>query len=96
MANEPFVLVSISTDRDETALKQFVAKNGMTWPQVWDEHHQISQRWKVEAFPTYLLVSPEGEIVFSTRGWGSTIEMELNRRIAAAVKSAKRDAKTAQ
>jgi thioredoxin-like negative regulator of GroEL len=93
MEKDPFVLVSISTDQDADKLKEFIAKNEMTWPQVWDEHHEISRKWKIEAYPTYLLVSPEGEIVFSARGWGSNIEAELNRHLGAAVRAAKKDAK---
>lgn len=85
---EPFVLVSISTDADAETLKKYVAKNGMTWPQVWDEDHAFSAKCSIRSFPTYWLVSPEGEIVYVRSGWGESSERELARHIADALKAA--------
>src|SRR6185436_14971731 len=93
MENSPFVLVSISTDSDEPALRQFIEKNQMSWPQVWDKEHELSRKCKVEGYPTYLLVSHEGEILYVTRGWGPRIEQELQGKISSAVKAAKGSAK---
>ena len=93
MENSPFVLVSISTDSDEPVLREFVRKNQMQWPQVWDKEHEISRKCKVEGYPTYLLVSHEGEILYVTRGWGPHIEQDLNAKIYSAIRAAKASAK---
>jgi len=93
MADEPFVLLSVSTDSDEAALRGFVAKEKMTWPQVWDKKHEFTHKCQVDGFPTYMLVSPEGEIVYEVKGWGQAIERELARRVSSAVRAAKKSAK---
>jgi tetratricopeptide (TPR) repeat protein len=90
MEKSPFVLLSISTDSDEPVLREFVTKNKMLWPQVWDKRHEFARKCQVESYPTYLLVSHEGEILYRTRGWGPQIEQELNRKIFFAVQAAKK------
>lgn len=92
MADDPFVLLSISTDDDQATLREFVARNGMEWPQAWDKNHELTRKLKVEGFPTYLLVNHEGEIVYSFRGWSEKSEMELAQKVASAVKAAKKSA----
>jgi tetratricopeptide (TPR) repeat protein len=95
MADEPFVLVSVSTDTDETALREFIAKEKMTWPQVWDKQHDFTRKCQVQGFPTYMLVSSEGEILYVVSGWGEGIERELSLKISSAVRAAKKSAKQA-
>jgi thioredoxin-like negative regulator of GroEL len=93
MDKDPFVLLSLSVDQDTATLKSFVAQHQMTWPQVWDERSELSHKMGVSGFPTYLLVSHEGEIVYSVSGWGTRIEQELASKVAAAVRAAKKSAK---
>ena len=92
MGNEAFVLVSVSTDDDQATLKEFIAKNGMEWSQVWDRNHDLARKLKVEGYPTYVLVNHEGEVIYSTRGWSERIDMELGKKVASAVKDAKKTA----
>lgn len=92
---DPFELVSVSTDSDEAALRAFIAKEKMTWPQVWDKDQSITRRCGVAFFPTYVLVSPEGEIVYVAKGWGEGIETELRIKVNGAVRAAKKNAKAA-
>lgn len=93
MRDDPFVLLSVSTDHDEAVLKDFIAKNKMDWPQVWDKDHELSEECQVSRYPSYLLVSHEGEIVYMTSGWGEGIERELLQKVAGAVRAAKKSAK---
>ena len=92
MRKAPFLLISISNDSDEPALKQFIAEHAMEWPQVWDKDHEIQRRLGVSRFPTYLLVDHQGEIVYSASGWGPAIEREIETRIARAVQTARKAA----
>lgn len=93
MADDPFVLVSISTDTDQAKLREFVANNKMTWPQVWDEHHKFSSKCQIRSFPTYVLVSPEGEILHVIGGGGEMIERDLESKVSTAVRAARKSAK---
>ena len=88
LAKEPFVLVSVSTDTNEDALKQFVAQNEMSWPQIWDENQEFVRKSSIEHYPTYWVVSAEGEIVFVRSGWGEESERELSRQISMALRAA--------
>lgn len=59
-ARDPFVIVSISVDRDGAAWRTFTDKNGMVWPQYWDEHGTIGRLFDVDTIPTYVLLDGEG------------------------------------
>lgn len=91
---EPFVLLSVSTDTNEDALKKFVAKNEMTWPQIWDEHGDFVRKHHIEHYPTYWVVSAEGEIVFVRSGWGDDSERELSRQVWDALRAARKAKKS--
>lgn len=93
MNDDPFVLLSVSADHDEALLRDFIGKHRMEWPQVWDKDHGFTEKCKVNRFPTYLLVSHEGEIVYVASGWGTGIEKDLMQRVSAAVRAAKKSAK---
>ena len=95
LKDDPFRLVSISTDQDEKALREFVAKNQMDWPQVWDQGQAFTRQCGIHSFPTYVLVSPEGEILYITSGWGRDTERYITSRIHAAVKDLQKSAKPA-
>jgi tetratricopeptide (TPR) repeat protein len=69
-------------------------KNRMTWPQVWDKDHEITRKWGISSFPSYVLVSPEGEIVYTARGWSERLETEIQQRISSALRKAKKSANT--
>ncbi|MFL6260083.1 MAG: redoxin family protein [Thermoanaerobaculia bacterium] len=96
LKDDPFKLVSISTDQDEKALREFVAKNEMDWPQVWDQGQAFTRQCGIHSFPTYVLVSPEGEILRVVSGWGQGTERDLSSRIHAALKDLQRSAKPAR
>jgi peroxiredoxin len=96
LKDDPFRLVSISTDADEKTLRAFVAKNQMDWPQVWDQGQAFTRQCGIHSFPTYVLVSPAGEILHVASGWGQGTERDLNSRIQAAVRAAQKSAKPAR
>lgn len=93
MKDDPFVLLSVSTDSDEAALRQFLTEHGMAWPQVWDKRHEFTRKCGIERFPTYVLVSHEGEITHVASGWGPGIEQDLLSRVSSAIRAAKKSAK---
>ena len=96
MAEEPFVLLSVSVDRTPSLVEKFVARHKVDWPQVWDQGSAFSRRCGVHSFPTYLLVNHEGEVVYSKSGWSSAVERQLRKEIAAALAAAKAAATAAR
>jgi thiol-disulfide isomerase/thioredoxin len=93
--DEPFVIVSISTDAEEKTLREFVAKNQMAWPQVWDKEQAFTHKWGIHSFPTYVVVSSEGEIIYTISGWGEPIERNLYQQVYSAIRAARKSAKPA-
>ena len=68
-ADQPFVLIGISSDHDEGAWRQFTEKNKMVWPQYLDEDRRIQRLFNVRAFPTYVLIDYEGIVQMQSIGF---------------------------
>lgn len=90
-ARDPFVVVGISADRDERAWRAFVDKNGMAWPQYFDENASVRRVFEVQAIPTYVLIDAEGFVRMRVKGAGfhearalaNAIEQQLKLAAAA-------------
>ena len=67
---DPLVVVSISGDDDKRAWVTFTDKNGMTWPQYWDEKGKLRRLFDVQAIPTYVLLDAEGIERLRVKGAG--------------------------
>src|SRR5256885_2694845 len=59
---EKLVLISISADQDEKQWREFIAKKNMDWAQYWDRDGKMRKLMNVHAFPTYLVIDPDGVI----------------------------------
>jgi thiol-disulfide isomerase/thioredoxin len=59
---EPLVIVSVSLDTDEQKWKDFVGKNGMTWPQYFDGGFggRIAKMFAVTAIPHTFTIDADG------------------------------------
>lgn len=62
------VLLSISADEDEKEWRDFVARNAMSWPQYRDHDHRLLRLFRVNAFPTYLVIDGDGIVRQEIRG----------------------------
>ncbi len=90
-ADRPFEVISISADLSEEPLRAFLAEHSSTAPQIWDAKRELSERFEVHGYPTYLLIDPEGRVVLFKNGWGTgfgaslghAIEAELDKLAAA-------------
>lgn len=88
-AKEAFEIVSISVDRDRRALEAFVKKNEMTWPQLFDEGSRVAHgAFGINDFPSYVLLDPEGIVVYYARGYAPSTASRLNAQIEQALKRA--------
>src|SRR5438552_345952 len=65
-----FVVVGISGDTDKRAWVAFTDKNGMAWPQYWDEKGSLRRLFDVQAIPTYVLLDAEGIERLRVKGAG--------------------------
>ena len=67
-AAKPVRLVSIARERtdDLTTLRQFITKYQLTWQQLWEypmSTISLVKDFAIEAFPTTLLIAPDGRIL---------------------------------
>jgi thiol-disulfide isomerase/thioredoxin len=83
-AGQPLVILSISWDEDPQAWKDFIAKNGMTWPQYHDADHHLGQLFEIEGLPTYFTIDSDGVLTSVSLGGDSDIDANLRKLIARA------------
>jgi thiol-disulfide isomerase/thioredoxin/Flp pilus assembly protein TadD len=86
--NRPFEVVGISSDGDEEALKGFLAKHRMDWPEYMDQSGQVQEAFQVESFPTYIVLDKDGVVRFRQSGVGPATASELDEAINKAIKKA--------
>jgi thiol-disulfide isomerase/thioredoxin len=82
---DPLVIVGISADRDEHAWRAFTDKNGMVWPQYWDQDQQLRQTFGVTTIPTYVLIDAAGIEQLRVAGSGfdqaRTLSAEIDKQL---------------
>ncbi len=89
LKDEPFTLVSVSWDEDEDAWKKYVAANGMTWPQVLDASHALSNTYGVDGLPHTFTIDPDGALKSEVVGVGAD---DIEARVRALLLKADRRA----
>jgi thiol-disulfide isomerase/thioredoxin len=64
-----FEILGMDEDKELTQVKKFVAEQGMTWTNATTEsiREVIKQRFRIVAFPTAILLDPQGKIVSLSR-----------------------------
>jgi peroxiredoxin len=92
-ASEPsFVLIGISSDRDDKVWREFTEKNKMAWAQYRDKDGKILRAFRVSAFPTYVIIDHEGIIRHRSVGmtWSraASLDSEIKKQIKMIAKSA--------
>ncbi len=67
LANRPFALVGINSDKDKEKLKERMAEEEITWRSFWDGGSTggpIATTWNVTGWPTLYILDAEGVIRF--------------------------------
>jgi thiol-disulfide isomerase/thioredoxin/Tfp pilus assembly protein PilF len=82
---QPLVVLSISLDQDEEKWKDFIAKNGMTWPQYRDGYFDgpVSRLFSVNAIPHTFTIDADG-VLQDERIGDASIEGKLKKLISRA------------
>jgi len=91
-AGQPFVVLSVSLDKDEAKWKDFVAKNGMTWMQYRDGGFDggVAKQFAVNAIPATFTIDADGVLEDQHVG-DADIEGKLKKLIARAAEAAHRN-----
>jgi thiol-disulfide isomerase/thioredoxin len=78
-ADEPaFVLLGISSDRDEQVWREFTEKHKMVWPQYRDKDRRLQRVFQIDSYPTYVIIDHEGIVRHRSVGvsWTGTSGLE--------------------
>jgi len=82
-----FQLVGISSDDDEDVWKTFTQANKMNWSEYIDLSGEVLHAFKIESFPTYIVLDKDGVMRFRQSGFaGGLTQMELEEAINKALK----------
>jgi len=68
-AGQPLVIVSVSVDEDKRTVQEFASRNGMDWLQAWDGEMKAVNAFRVDSFPSYVILDSEGGIAYRQKGW---------------------------
>ncbi|MCE9534575.1 MAG: TlpA family protein disulfide reductase [Planctomycetes bacterium] len=71
----PFAILGVSVDKRED-LQRFLASDNLPWPNILDEGHKIASNWKVESYPTFVLIDHQGNIRQRWIGGGKSSKIE--------------------
>ena len=66
LADKPFVIIGVNSDRDLEQIQQVVKDKNLTWRSFWNgpggRDGPISNRWNIEGWPTLYVIDAEGVI----------------------------------
>lgn len=81
--NQKFTLVGVSQN-DASETKDFNRKYGVTFPVLLDDgrKYPASNAYGLTNVPSIFLISPDGEVEFSSVGWSRQDFEQLNKKLA--------------
>ena len=90
VTNPSFVLIGISDDSEDEALRQYISENNMLWAQYQDRDHKLQRAFGIRAIPTYVIIDAEGIVRYLSVGAGGRsaikLEDELRKQLMLASK----------
>src|SRR5688572_17209095 len=85
---EVFTIVGIAVNEpSDQGWRDYVEKNKMAWPQYIDSTRKIAALFKINAFPTYIVVDADGVIRDRRTGWNSETMTSIDDQVKKAMKA---------
>ncbi len=81
-----FVMISVSSDGDEDKWKDFIAKERMVWVQYLDRDRKVQRAFRVDRFPTYIVLDPDGVVRYRSSGMSLDKEALLEDAVKKQIK----------
>src|SRR5580704_5412544 len=85
-AGKMFQIVGISSDDDEEVWRTFIQAQQMSWSEYIDLSGTVQQAFKIDSFPTYIVLDKDGVIRYRQSGFGETSQADLEEAINKALK----------
>ena len=83
LADKPFALIGVNTDRDLETFKNAVKDNNLNWRSFYDGSKDITKSYSIRAFPTIMLIDAEGVIVSTNPGRGEVLDEKIKALLGA-------------
>jgi thiol-disulfide isomerase/thioredoxin len=93
--NEPFVLLGVSADNSISDIEKVEGNGKVTWRNWWfegREREKVLKTWRVDAFPTIILIDHNG--VIRQRWRGSPGESKIDKEVNKLIQDAKQYARS--
>jgi peroxiredoxin/Flp pilus assembly protein TadD len=81
-----FVMISVSSDGDADKWKDFIAREKMVWVQYLDRDRKVQRAFRVDRFPTYIILDPDGVIRYRSYGMSTDKEASLEDAVKKQIK----------
>ena len=88
-ADQPFTLISVHIDRETEEMRRLMRKYRMDWPQ-YQYSAGLRRQFKIQRYPTHILVDHEGNILLRESGWSNQVETRLDWEIGRALRAIRR------
>ena len=85
-SGKAFQLVGVSSDDDEDVWKTFIQAQHMDWPDYIDLSDEVQKAFKIDSYPTFIVLDKDGVIRFRQSGVGEGTAGELTDAINKALK----------
>lgn len=86
LIGQPVMFVGIAHD-EEAKWTKYLEKSNMDWPQYLDADQRVSHLFRIDGFPTYIVLDGDGIIRARTTGYGSDTQGWLEREIQKTLKA---------
>lgn len=76
--SQKFSTLGVCFDKDKGIVKQFIKKHNIIWPQLFDlsSKGEIITLLDVKEFPSFILVNPEGKVIYRDNGISGFFRMK--------------------
>lgn len=81
-----FQLVGVSSDEDEDVWRTYIDAQRMTWSEYIDLSGDVQQAFKIQSFPTYIVLDKDGVVRYRQSGLGDSTQGDLEDAINKALK----------
>ena len=83
---KPFQLVGVSSDEDEDVWRTYIDAQHMNWSEYIDLSGDVQQAFKIQSFPTYIVLDKDGVVRYRQSGVGDSTQGDLEDAINKALK----------
>ena len=85
-SGKPFQLVGISSDEDEDVWRTYIDAQHMNWSEYLDLSGDVQLAFKIESFPTYIVLDKDGVVRYRQSGVGDSTQGDIEDAINKALK----------